>query len=241
MAEFAAQYPVIFSLVIVLIPAVGMKLLYAGMARFELSELTKRLLLELAFCGYVAALLTGLGWWQAAGFVSPGAGKTLWAYAPWLLLPTLGLLSGGVRKASPRQMLGYTAFVLMVGFAEEGLLRGLTLYAMLSDGVILAAVLSSFFFGIAHLLNVLQGHEFRTVLVQVLYATFIGIGFAGPRLYTGTIWPAIVLHTLINWVDFAGRGFAMPNPKPFVFKQAIIPLALTGGYALYGWWLLLQL
>lgn len=238
--DFASHQPIIFSLTAILLPTLGIKLIHASLERFKLSEMAKRLILEALSCSYVAALLTALGWWRAAGFTQSISGKALLAYAPWLLLPLLVVVSSGVRTAGKKQMLGFTIFALMIGFAEEGLMRGLVLNAMLPGGVGRAAFLSALFFGLAHLFNIFQSQDPKNVLVQVIYATLIGIGFAGPRLYTGTIWPAIVLHALIDLTDFASRGFTMPQPRPFVLKQAIVPIGITALYALYGWWLLFQ-
>ena len=74
--------------------------------------------------------------------------------------------------------------MLMVGFAEEVLLRGVVLHVLGPGGLMRAVLLSSFLFGAAHLLNLFSGHSFQSTLVQVIYATFIGIGMAGPRVYS---------------------------------------------------------
>jgi membrane protease YdiL (CAAX protease family) len=129
--------------------------------------------------------------------------------------------------------------MLMVGFAEEALLRGIVLRALLPGGVMRAAILSSVIFGLAHLTNMFEGRDALSTLVQAVYATFLGIGFAGPRLFSGTIWPAIVLHGLVDFVDAASRGFARTNEvKPVTAGQAVMVLAITGLYALYGLWLI---
>jgi membrane protease YdiL (CAAX protease family) len=147
------------------------------------------------------------------------------------------VMSGGVRAGSARQVVAFAAFSLMVGFAEEILLRGVALRTMLPSGVIRAVVLSSLFFGLGHLFNILQGRDLQSAIVQAIYATFIGIGFAGPRLYSGTILPAIFLHALIDFADQAVRGFVLAQPKPVGLRQAGVLVAITGLYALYGWWL----
>ena len=72
----------------------------------------------------------------------------------------------------------------------------------------------------------------------MIYAMFLGIGFAGARLYTGTIWPAIVVHTLMNFVDIGSRGFVLAPPQSVTLARAMVPIVITGLYALYGMWLL---
>ncbi len=106
-------------------------------------------------------------------------------------------------------------------------------------GVMRAALISSALFGAAHLTNMFQGRDVFSTVVQAIYATFIGIGFAGPRIFSGTIWPAVVLHGLIDFSDFASRGFApLSEVKPIEPGQAVVIIGITGLYALFGWWLI---
>lgn len=135
-------------------------------------------------------------------------------------------------------MIQVALFALMVGFAEEGLQRGIALRAMVPSGLMRAALLSSLFFGIAHLINVWQGSSLPVIIVQIMYSILLGIGFAGARLYTGTIWPVIVVHALIDFTDFASRGFGLALPQSLTLISVIAPIGITGLYALYGLWLL---
>lgn len=135
-------------------------------------------------------------------------------------------------------MLGYAIFTLMVGFSEEGLVRGVVLRAMLPIGVTRSAVLSSLLFGLCHLVNIWHGHSASTTIVQVIYSVLLSIGFAGARIYMDTIWPVIVLHAMIDFVDVASRGFVLSPPRALTLSGVIAPLIITGLYALYGCWLL---
>lgn len=129
-------------------------------------------------------------------------------------------------------------FTLLVGFTEEGLVRGLMIRTLLPGGAMRAAVLSSVIFGAGHFANALYGHDLRATAVQCLAAAFIGLGFAGCRLYSGTIVPAVVLHALIDFSDFGSRGFKPPSTDASMsIRNAIPAFIITGLYALYGWWL----
>ena len=97
---------------------------------------------------------------------------------------------------------------------------------------------SSLLFGVAHLANVLSGAGAMTTLIQAVYATLLGIGYAGLRIYAGAIWPVIALHALVDLADVAGRGFSLPSPRPLTLRDAVAPIILTGLCAIYGWWLL---
>ena len=238
MTRFISRYPIAFSILAVFLAVVVIKLLDAGLTYLKWPDLARQLMVETVLCGYVIFLLTRLRWWQEAGFQSPATWRKLLAGLPLLLLPVIVVTSSGFKSSSASQMIGFAILTLMVGFAEEGLLRGVVLRAMLPIGVIRATVLSSVFFGIGHLLNILQGAAPAATIIQMIYSILLGIGFAGVRLYTGSIWPAIVIHTLIDFVDIGSRGFVLAPPQSLTLAGIIAPVVLTGLYALYGWWLL---
>ena len=190
------------------------------------------------FCGYVALLLTRLPWWQAAGFTQLATGRKLLVCLPLLYLPLLVVAANGFKAGDTLQMLGATLLIVLVALAEEGLVRGVVLQALLPGGMTRAVWLSAAIFGLAHLLNIAQGASVAATVVQVVYAMLLGIGLAATRLTTGSLWPAIVLHFLIDFVDIASRGFVLTTPVSVTLGGAIVTIVLTSGYALYGGWLL---
>ena len=113
----------------------------------------------------------------------------------------------------------------------------MVLRALLPAGARRAVLLSAVIFGLGHLGNVLAGASVGMTAVQALEDTLLGVAFAGACLYAGTIWPVVLLHTLLDLIDVAGRGFAFPPSQP-VSAPVLVPIALTGLCALYGWWLL---
>jgi uncharacterized protein len=237
-SKLLSRHPVAFAALVVLVAVALIELLGAGLTVLRLPALANRLVIEAVFCGYVIFLLTRLRWWKEAGFRRPRSGRALLAFLPLLLLPIAVVASSGFKAASAGQMIAFAVLTLMVGFAEEGLLRGVVLHALLPVGLTRAAILSSLFFGIGHLLNFWHGSSPSTVIVQMVYSTLLGIGFAGVRLYTGTLWPAIAAHALIDFADVASRGFVLAPPKDVTLAGVVAPIVVTGLYALYGWWLL---
>jgi CAAX protease family protein len=220
------------------VPVAAITWLDAILAHWSLPVLTERLLVETAFCAYVILLLATLGWWREAGFRTPARPRKLLAYLPLLCLPIIVVAASGVKAAHAGQVVGFAAFTVMVGFAEEGLLRGVVLRALLPRGMMRAALLSSFLFGIAHLLNIWQGASVATTVVQVIYSTLLGVAMAGARLYSRTIWPAIAVHALTDFVDVASRGFALAPPQSLTLARAVPLIVIMGSYAVYGWWLI---
>ena len=236
-SNLVARRPLTFSVVVVLIPVVSMLVLDAGMAATDVPELTGRLAIEAAFAGYVAFVLTRLAWWREAGFRRPEVPRRLWAAVPLFFLPLIVLAGSGVEAAPVEQVLEFVLFVILVAFAEEGLVRGIVLRALRPTGLGRAVLLSAAIFGMGHLANIPAGASVSMTAVQVLEDTFLGVAFAGLCLYVGSIWPAVVLHASLDLADVAGRGFAFPPTQP-VAAPVLVPIVLTGLCALYGWWLL---
>jgi len=94
---------------------------------------------------------------------------------------------------------------LMVGFAEEYLFRGLLQalflkkYASHKNGIFISILFSSVFFGAFHLLNLTKNDNTGQVLIQVLYAMFIGFFFGVLVLKTNKLIPVAITHGLINF------------------------------------------
>jgi uncharacterized protein len=238
MSRFVSRHPIIFSVLVVLLAMALITLVGAAFTYLKLSEFTNQLIVEVVFCGYVILLLTRLHWWHEAGFKKPTTRRKYLAYLPLVFLPLVVVVISGFKAASPSTVMWFALFTLLAGFAEEGLLRGVVLRAMLPSDLKRAVLVSSLIFGLAHLINIWQGHSAATVIIQIIYATLLGIGFAGARLYTGTIWPAIVIHALIDFVDFGSRGFVLALPQTVTLTGVIFTIVITSLYALYGWWLL---
>lgn len=241
MKNFISRHPLFFSVLIILAYDFGMQGLKA-MVQPALSlhgaPLATSVIVQGVFSVLIIGLIAGLRWWRDAGFMGRVTGRALLAYSPWIVLPLLMIVDSEPSSAGPLVVLGFAVMMFMVGFAEEALLRGVVLRALLPSGVMRAAILSSLIFGIAHLTNIFQGRDATSTIVQAVYATFIGIGFAGPRLYAGTIWPAIVLHGMIDFADAASRGFTPANEtKPTTPGQMLTVIVITSLYALYGFWL----
>lgn len=93
-----------------------------------------------------------------------------------------------------RQILGFALIALMPGFAEEVVFRGIAVQAFPPKGITRAAVYSAAIFGALHLVNLLRGADPLATLVQVIFDAMFGFVAAAPRLYTGALWPIILIH-----------------------------------------------
>lgn len=92
---------------------------------------------------------------------------------------------------------------IAVGLFEETMMRGFAFYVLYrawqhqSNGIYKAAIAQALIFGLLHLFNLASGFQVD-VIAQVIYATLLGIGFAGVVAYTRTIWTAVFAHSFIN-------------------------------------------
>lgn len=94
---------------------------------------------------------------------------------------------------------------LAVGFAEEYIFRGLfqplflKKYGLRKNGIFTSILLTSLFFGAFHLLNLTKNDNTAQVLIQVIYATFIGFFFGVVVLKTNKLIPVAITHALIDF------------------------------------------
>ncbi len=121
----------------------------------------------------------------------------LW-FAPLILLLTVNLWHGVRMNYSPLETALYIASMLLVGFLEEVIFRGLLFKAMYPDGIKSAFIVSSLTFGIGHIVNLLNGAELLPTLLQVCYAVAIGFLFTLIFYKGKSLWPCILTHSIFN-------------------------------------------
>ncbi len=134
---------------------------------------------------------------------------------------------------------------LSTGFFEDLMLRGVCFAVLYSawkerkNGLMLAAICQALVFGLAHYVNLTKA-PFLEVSVQVTYATFIGLGFAGLVAYSRSLWPAIILHTIINACASMSLYFQADYvaTAPSVANYVVIIVVIAVTCALPGYLLL---
>ena len=138
-------------------------------------------------------------------------------------------------------------YVFSVGFAEEFMLRGfiqshlLKHFGQTKKRIVLSVVLGAALFGVLHLLKFDKG--LYGEIAQVLYATFIGTMFGALLLRTNKLWPLIVLHALIDFInnfDYIDKDiFSLNTPRTdtspenaLVITLAVLPCFIYGLFLL---------
>jgi hypothetical protein len=136
--------------------------------------------------------------------------KTLWIMIPAFVIsinnfPFSAFFNGRTTWDVPRYHL-YLFIVecLSVGFFEEIVFRGVLLLFLLNrwskhkNGVLLSITLSSFVFGIAHLLNI-SSLGIDLMILQVGYSFLMGMMWSVMFLRTRNLWMVILMHASYNF------------------------------------------
>lgn len=173
------------------------------------------------------------------------------AISKWylFLLPLAYVLlnMGDLYPHSERDLMIGLASNIFTGFLEEILCRGMVIVLLLDylkakgQGHLMfkAALLSSLMFGLVHFVNVFEKPETIGVIGgQVIYATFIGMGFAACYLRTLSLLPLIVIHVGINMVSFLTSAPDAPAATSFI--HTIPAILICAPLMVYGTLLLIR-
>jgi membrane protease YdiL (CAAX protease family) len=200
MIRFAERYPVLFTLILIVI-LVGGQVIWMPLLRGT-EPLVVGLPGKVTICIIIALIASRMRWWRESGFGQRLTWRTLREYTPGLLVvvPPLLLLVTVDTSLDALHTAGYALMMLMTGFSEELAYRGLSLRAFMPSGWLRAVILSSLIFGAGHLFNVIV-QPLDVTLSQSLGAGVAGLFYATIRLTSGDIIPAIAFHGLSNFLD----------------------------------------
>lgn len=194
------------------------------------------------FIALLLAGLAGMGWLRSAGFARIGS------WRPWLvflillvyIVPTSNLAFTGSLRIQPFNpaITGDVIFFIFTAAAmEEIVFRGLVFRAFLenqpdSGRALLRAILfSALLFAAIHLFDLLNGRSPANVLLQTFEAFSLGIILAVLTWMAKSIYPAILLHTLVNisgyLSQYAAGGEAAPAGWLLLAAVMLLP-ALVG-------------
>lgn len=197
--------------------------------------------IDLTRVAVAVAFLTAWRLWRVAGFHTAPTWRRVVPALPLALLPALPAVFGPGFVDRPGWKLALAAFgVATVAFGEEAVFRGVVLRVLLARGVRPAVLGSAGLFGLMHLVNLANGSDPITVAAQVVMTAGVGVAFGAVALATGTIWPVIVVHFLMdlaNTVQAAAPAEGGGTATADLLVDAGINVALGALAAGYGWWL----
>lgn len=126
-------------------------------------------------------------------------------FLPLFLIVSTNLWGGFTFRFSAFETTLYVVSMICVGFIEEIIFRGFLFKALCKDNVKRAIIISSLTFGIGHIVNLLNGAEVISTLLQICYAIAIGFLFTVIFYKSKSLIPCIIAHSTINALSvFAG-------------------------------------
>jgi len=225
---FFAQRPVLSS-VLILAAFIVLSTFFGIAARALLPQYQPEFIALIALSGLVAAALSLLGWWKAAGFNAPAEWRdSRLMVVPFLIVLGLPFLMG-VKPSDAGTFFYLTVAYALTGFMEEGLMRGIVLRVLKPTGTTRSVVISSLLFGLMHIGNLLYRNP-AIVFAQMLGAFVHGIGLSAIRLRTNTIWFSVILHGLHDLALKYTNFLAIP-----LDVVQVTLLMFYGIYMLKGW------
>jgi membrane protease YdiL (CAAX protease family) len=210
---------------------------------------------ELIVALVLVIFVTAIGWWRNAGFqrISKGSLK-------FLIIPVLYslLLHQFLTVMAPEEhaLFGFTSIeqalmaiftVLLLGFNEEMVFRGITYYGFNTIMHPIAAVLvAALLFGLFHYVNLLGGQSFPITSQQVLHAIASGFLYGVLRLVMGALWPVMIFHgfwdlnmfsiqTVNNLGNTAQTTSAASSPSALTTVVIVAPALIYGLFVCWRW------
>ena len=245
--EYALKRPFIFGLFMIFLFSLLSTLTYP--VHFLFPETTSGQLLGDAL-GKILIFLVFLfitwrfGWLQRAGFAQVGKPLAWVVLLPILVYKILSWVyafTGDLIFPPLKLGLASSHLALQLGtsLVEETMVRGLVLTAMIlawgetKSGQFKAAALSSLYFGMIHLFNLISRPS-GTVLLQAVILSLPGLFYAAFLLRYKTIWPGVILHWLLNAtvnIKLIGvENYQETLSNWLIAGAAILPLALLSLY-----------
>ena len=112
----------------------------------------------------------------------------------------------------------YILSMCFIGFLEEIIFRGFLFKMMQKDNEKTAIIVTSITFGIGHIINLLNGAELISTLIQIVNAITLGYLFVILFIKTKSLWPAIITHATLNASSvFGGESFTNFNYITAIF------------------------
>lgn len=158
-----------------------------------------------------------------------GNWKTYLYFVPLLLIMSVNLWNGVTMNMSAAESALYVLSMLCVGFLEEVIFRGLLFKAICKSNVKQAIVISSVTFGIGHIVNLLNGAEVLSTLLQICYAIAIGFLFTIIFYKGKSLLPCIIAHSVINSLS----TFRVQGSQTYEMIIAAALCVVSVGYTLW--------
>lgn len=188
--------------------------------------------LGIVLTAVLAGWITKSGLRDKYGLCAPKtSGKQLLFYLPLAVIASASLWFGCAMGMSAAEAALRVVSMLCVGFIEEIIFRGFLFKAICKTSVKRAVIISSVTFGIGHIVNLLNGAEVFSTLMQIIYAVALGFLFTIIFLRSGSLIPCILTHSAINSLSTFAREHTGA-------QLIVITVALTVISLAYAAWII---
>lgn len=159
--------------------------------------------------------------------------RSMLYYLPLLFMLTANFWCGAKVSCTGIEALLFVVTMLLVGFLEEVIFRGLLFGAMREHNPTAAVIVSSLSFGIGHILNLVNGSGAAVLsgLLQVVYATSAGFMFVMIYIRSESLVVCILSHGIFNALSiFANESEISVGMR---ISSCVLLTLITGSYAAY--------
>lgn len=125
-------------------------------------------------------------------------------FFPLVIIGTVGLWNGIAINNSTDEIVFHILTMINIGFLEEIIFRGILYKSIEKDNKKLAITISSLTFGIGHIVNLLNGANLVSTLMQICYAIAIGFLFVTIFNKSNSLIPCIITHIAVNSLSVFG-------------------------------------
>lgn len=169
---------------------------------------------------------------KKCGLVAVSDSKKYLYFIPLVLLCTVNLWFGVSLHYDPIQQIIAVMTLILAGYVEEIIFRGLLFKAIEKDSVTQAIIISAVTFGAGHIVNLLTGQANLSTFLQMGYAIAIGFAFVFVFYKSGSLIPCIITHSFINATSkFSNQSMMADVMWKYIIAAFLI--VVGGGYALY--------
>ncbi len=205
-------------------------------------------MMELIVATVLAVFISLLGWWKKIGFTHINKGGLKFLAPIALIILMILAISFNSEKSdtwflgftSPLQLVTLLGVMLLLGFVEEGIFRGVLYFGLSQKFATRSSLLiSAFIFGLFHFVNIFTGASIIATLYQAIHAFAMGFLYGTLRIRISAIWPLMILHGLWDFSLFvlestAKLGEATPEDISIANGLGIAAPALI--YGLFVYW-----
>ena len=146
-------------------------------------------------------------------------------FLPLVVIASTNLWRGVGLHMSVLETILYVVSMLCVGFLEEVIFRGFLFKALCRQNVKRAILISSITFGIGHIVNLLNGAEVFSTLLQICYASAVGFLFTIIFYRSKSLVPCILTHSAVN--SLSAFGVSRGKASDMIVAAVLIVVSLA--------------